>query len=145
VPAFCAEEEKQQRRVTSLARKCETEMEKFVDFDQAIAAHASWKAKLRAYLKKPDHSLKAIEVQSDSKCALGQWIYGEGKRWSATPNYEILRKEHARFHRAAAEVVGKADSGQLADEEVAVGSKSEFMVASAAVVNAITRMRLDAH
>jgi methyl-accepting chemotaxis protein len=88
---------------------------------------------------------KAMEVQSDSKCPLGQWIYGKGKTWNASPNYEVLRKEHARFHRAAAEIIRKADSGQSTGEEVAIGLQSEFTVASAAVVNAITRIRSQAH
>ncbi len=115
-----------------------------MDFDQAIAAHSAWKAKLKAYLKNPDHSLKPADVQVDNKCILGQWIYGEGKRWSSTPGYSELKAQHAKFHLAAAAVVRKADSGQPVAEEIALGAKSDFTTTTVAVVNAIVRMKADA-
>ena len=112
-----------------------------MDFDEAIKAHSSWKLKLSVYLAKPDGSLKASEIQLDNKCALGQWIYGEGSKWSALPEYATLKQEHARFHKAAAQVVTKADSGQNVSEETALGTQSEFSVASMAVVTAILAIR----
>jgi hypothetical protein len=112
-----------------------------MNFDEAIKAHSAWKMKLSDYLKKPDKSLKASEVCLDNKCALGQWIYGDGKKWSTLAEYETLKKEHARFHKAAAEVVTKADSGKDTSEETALGSKSEFAMASTAVVTAIMSIK----
>jgi len=108
-----------------------------MDFDEAIRAHSAWKTKLSGYLKNPDGSLKPADIQPDNKCPLGQWIYGEGCKHSAIPEYGTLKTEHARFHKAAAEVVKKADSGQSTAEDTAIGSKSEFGVASSAVVTAI--------
>lgn len=112
-----------------------------MDFDEAIKAHSVWKMKLAAYLQKPDGSLKASEIEVDNKCALGQWIHGEGKKWQAIPEYAALKADHARFHRAAAEVVRKADSGQNTSEDIALGGKSEFAQASTAVVTAIMTLR----
>lgn len=112
-----------------------------MDFDEAIKAHAMWKMKLSTYLKNPDGSLKASDIQVDNKCQLGQWIHGEGAKWSSLPEYAILKTEHAKFHVAAAEVVRKADSGQDAREETALGSASDFSSASSAVVGAIMSMR----
>lgn len=112
-----------------------------MDFDEAIKAHSAWKIKLSNYLKKPDGSLKANEIQMDNKCALGQWIYGEGAKFSSLPEYNTLKQEHAKFHKAAAQVVTKADSGQNTLEETALGSKSEFAAASSAVVAAIMGIR----
>src|SRR5579864_7349373 len=97
-----------------------------MDFDQAIAAHGAWKLKLRDYLSKPNGSLKVAEISLDNKCPLGQWIYSEGSRYSKLPEYSTLKTEHAHFHKAAAEVVRKADSGQSVTEEMALGSSSEF-------------------
>ncbi len=116
-----------------------------MNFDDAIAAHSAWKARLRTYVKNPDHSLKAADIEVDSKCVLGQWIYGEGKQWSSSAGYSTLQREHAKFHVAAAAVVRKADSGQSVSEEIALGAASDFTTASAAVVNAIVRMRKEAH
>jgi hypothetical protein len=112
-----------------------------MDFDEAIKAHSSWKMKLSTYLRKPDGSLKVSEIQVDNKCALGQWIYGEGAKYSSLPEYATLKQEHAKFHKAAAQVVYKADSGQDTSEETALGTKSEFTSASSAVVSAIMAIR----
>lgn len=115
-----------------------------MDFDQAIAAHSAWKGKLREYLAKKDGSLSSGEVSADNKCVLGQWIHGEGTRYSKLPEYSTLKKEHARFHKAAADVVLKAESGQLVTEEVALGSRSDFATTSSAVVMAIAAMKKQA-
>lgn len=112
-----------------------------MDFDEAIKAHSAWKLKLSSYLRKPDGSLKATDVQVDNKCQLGQWIYGEGAKHSSMAEFTTLKSEHAKFHKAAAEVVKKADSGQDTSEETALGSKSAFSSASSAVVNAVMAMK----
>lgn len=112
-----------------------------MDFDEAIKAHSAWKMKLSTYLKKPDGSLKASDIQVDNKCALGQWIHGEGAKYSSLAEFATLKAEHARFHKAAAQVVQKADSGQDTSEETSLGSKSEFAQASSSVVSAIMAIR----
>lgn len=112
-----------------------------MDFDEAIKAHGAWKLKLSGYLKSPDGSLKAGDIQVDNKCALGQWIYGEGTKWSALPEFAALKSEHQKFHRAAAAVVQKADTGASVSEDIALGAKSDFASASSAVVSAIMAMR----
>ena len=112
-----------------------------MDFDEAIAAHAAWKMKLAKYLKNRDGSLQASELSLDNKCRLGQWIYGEGAQYAKQPEYATLKNEHARFHKAVGEVVRRADSGQSIAEEMTIGSRSEFMLASAAVVAAIMKLK----
>lgn len=112
-----------------------------MDFDEAIKAHSAWKMKLSAYLRKPDGSLKSTEIQADNKCALGQWIHGEGAKFSSHAEFVTLKAEHARFHKAAAQVVQRADSGQDTSEETSLGAKSEFGSASGSVVSAIMAIR----
>lgn len=112
-----------------------------MDFEQAILAHRHWKDKLSDYLKKPDHSLSAMEVAKDDKCELGKWIHGDGAKHAKSPEFQQLRSEHARFHKAAADVVHKADSGANVSGDTALGGHSEFSAASTAVVKAIMSMR----
>jgi Chemoreceptor zinc-binding domain len=112
-----------------------------MNFDEAIAAHGKWKQTLSQYLRKPDGSVKIAEIAVDNKCPLGKWIHGEGAQHSKLPEYGALKTNHARFHKAAAEVVRKADSGQPAAEETTLGSRSEFGTASSAVVIAIMNMK----
>lgn len=112
-----------------------------MNFDDAIKAHAAWKLKLSGYLSKPDGSIKATEVELDNRCDLGKWIYGDGKKHASLAEYSTLKSEHAVFHKAAAEVVRKADAGQNTSEEVALGGASPFSKASQAVVAAIMAIK----
>lgn len=112
-----------------------------MNFDDAIKAHSAWKIKLSTYLRKPDGSLKAAEIEPDNKCALGQWIHGEGATHASLPEFTTLKSEHIKFHKAAAEVVRKADSGKDTSEETALGGKSEFSTTSQAVITAIMVMK----
>jgi hypothetical protein len=112
-----------------------------MDFDQAVAAHAAWKIKLGRYLKNPDGSLQASELSQDNKCALGEWIYGEGGKYAKLPDFSKLQNEHARFHKAVGDVVRRANSGQSVTQETSLGSQSEFMQASMGVVAAIVNLK----
>lgn len=112
-----------------------------MDFDGAIRAHSEWKIKLSAYLRNPDQSLDANKVQLDNQCPLGQWIHSDAKQYAANPDYTTLLGQHARFHKAAADVIRRADSGENVGDDVALGSSSEFGQASTQVVQAIMKMK----
>jgi len=112
-----------------------------MNFDDAVAAHSEWKRKLNSYVRNPDHSLKASEVDADDRCELGKWLKGEGQQYSAAPEFARLTKEHARFHKAAADIVSRVDSGQDVSADLAIGGGSEFGRASSAVVLAIMGMK----
>jgi len=105
-----------------------------MNFDSAIDVHVGWKMKLSAYLAKPDNSLDPTKVSADNLCDLGKWIYSEGKAHAHMPEFSRLTADHAQFHKAAAEVVRKANTGIKVTDEVALGSKSDFAQASTAVV-----------
>ena len=112
-----------------------------MNFDDAIKAHSAWKMKLSKYLANPDKSLKAEDVAQDSKCDLGKWIHGEAIQFNQLPEYSALKLEHANFHKAAADVIRKADSGQSTSEDTQLGGSSPFAKASSAVVTAIMAIR----
>ena len=113
-----------------------------MDFDGAIAAHASWKSKLSKYLRNPDKSLKAADIAVDHQCALGQWLYGEGKKYSSDSEFSELKKAHATFHREAADLVKRADLGEKVSEEAGLGTTSQYGKASNQVVQSIVKMKL---
>lgn len=112
-----------------------------MDFDEAVSMHTKWKRKLRHYVAQHDGSLSPAEVSLDHKCVLGQWIYGEGAKYSSLPEFTKLKYEHARFHAVAAEVVMKANSGESVSSEMAPCSNSKFSTASSAIVMAIIAMK----
>ena len=105
--------------------------------EDAILAHARWKTRLISYLGQPDGSINVGDLQVDNKCELGRWIYGEGKKHSALPEYATLQAAHANFHRVAAAVVKSADAGQIKETNDALGAGSDFGSASSSVINAI--------
>ena len=115
-----------------------------MNFDDAVSAHSQWKMKLSAYLLHPDGSMDAATASLDNKCSLGQWIVGEGAKYSTLPEYAKLKSEHTRFHKAVGNVIRKAATGQKVTDEIALGSHSEFGVASNAVVLAIMAMKAKA-
>jgi len=113
-----------------------------MDFDAAIKAHSDWKLKLSSYLRKRDGSLDHNVVCKDNSCALGQWIQGEGTRnFAGLALFQTLKSDHTRFHRAAADIVRKANTGLDVVEQTALGSTSEFSVASKSVVASIVKMK----
>lgn len=112
-----------------------------MDFDEAISVHSAWKHKLKLYLSRPDHSLKAASVAVNDRCKLGEWIVGEGRKYSTLPEFTTLSAQHTRFHKAAADIVRKADRGQDVSGELVPGSNSEFSQATASVVRALIEMK----
>jgi hypothetical protein len=112
-----------------------------MDFDSAIVAHTTWKNKLKNYLEKRDGSLNSADVQSDQKCELGQWIHGEGRKWNRKPAFIELKTRHAQFHAAAAALVRKVDSGLSVNDDIIVGSGSEFSKSTAGVVKSLVKLR----
>jgi hypothetical protein len=114
---------------------------RMMNIEEAITAHATWKMKLAKYLSFPDRSLNASVVGSPDLCELGKWIKDEGKQYSNRPEFTALVSGHNRFHKAAGEIVRKADAGEHITDEIALGSKSEFAAASAAIVKSIMAMK----
>ena len=112
-----------------------------MNFDEAIQAHSSWKIKLSSYLRKPDGSLRSVEVRTEGRCPLGQWLHGEGRKFSSLPEYLALINDHAKFHNAAADVVDKANSGKETNQDRAIGIGSEYATASQNVVKSIINLK----
>lgn len=112
-----------------------------MDFDEAIGTHSKWKRTLRHSLAKRDGGLSPSDVSLDHKCALGEWIYGEGASYSALPEYTKLKYEHARFHMVASEMVRRANSGESIDAAMEPCSNSEFSTSSASIVMALMAMK----
>ncbi len=112
-----------------------------MSFDDAVNCHSEWKKRLHGYIAHPDHSLKVEEVAADHKSKLGEWIRGEGKKYSAYPEFARLTVEHKRLHRLAAEIVRRADLGEDVGAEFALGVGSEFASSSAVVVLALMDMK----
>ena len=80
-------------------------------------------------------SIKVADLGADNPCELGKWIHGEATRTIPVAELAALKAAHAKFHRAAADIVRKVDAGAAVDQNAALGFQSEFGAASLAVVN----------
>lgn len=88
-----------------------------MDWMEIIGAHVMWKQRLTSFLAGSSEELNPDLIRLDDRCALGKWIYGDGKPMSQLPRYEEVRALHAQFHQYAADVVNLHLSGNTAEAE----------------------------
>jgi hypothetical protein len=112
-----------------------------MNVDDAVKAHSLWKMKLAQYISKPDRSLNASVVGSANECELGKWINSEGKNYSNLPEFAAMASSHTHFHKAAGDIIRKADAGVKVAEEIALGGNSDFAAASTAIVQSLMKLR----
>ena len=56
--------------------------------------------------------LDVATLSQDDVCAIGKWLYGEGKTlYGHLPEYEVARKVHAELHLCAGEVLTQHQIG----------------------------------
>ena len=106
---------------THLAPEIDPEEDHFdgLYLGQAVQGHLNWKKRLKAIIvdgQQDDVDIASVAV--DDQCALGQWLYGRAKpRYGHLPEYVRLRKMHAEFHLAAAQVLLSSRNAQRAEAE----------------------------
>ena len=89
-----------------------------MDWMEIIGAHVMWKQRLTAFLAgSSSEALDPDMIRLDDRCALGKWIYGDGKPMARLPGYEEVRALHAQFHQYAADVVSLHLAGDTAAAE----------------------------
>lgn len=94
-----------------------------LNFQDAVAAHQRWKARLQACIAgTSSEKLDPAVVGRDDQCALGKWIHGQGTLTFGTmPAFSTLKIEHAQFHRIAGEVLSDVYAGRTADAQTKLG------------------------
>ncbi len=112
-----------------------------MDFDEAVRHHASWKFRMSVYLRQPDGSMKPEATAADDACDLGRWILRAQAQLGPFPDFVRLRASHAAFHRAAADLVRRANAGERLSAEAELGSDSDYTRRSADVVEAILALK----
>jgi len=98
--------------------------------DKAIGAHGAWKVKLRQNID-GTLSLVPAEVGVDNRCEFGKWLYSlTGTPAATDPYYKEILELHKAFHKVAATVVTKVQSGDKTGAEAAIGFKGDYTAAS---------------
>lgn len=115
-----------------------------LDFVAAIEAHRKWKHRLTDYIEgKSTEELDPAVICQDDKCALGKWIYGEGRTFCGhMPKFHQLKADHAEFHISAAEVVTLHKKGKI-DEAKALILDGAFAKYSMAVQTELSKLYME--
>ena len=111
---------------------------------KAIAAHSSWKARLKSAVASGKFDVTPADIKVDNRCEFGKWLYSS--EFSAaekqTQNYRRAVDLHAKFHQEAARVVEWATSGHKDEAEMAMGLEGGYTKASSALTKALVEWRL---
>ena len=115
-----------------------------MNLEDAIAAHAEWKMKLRRAIQHKER-LDVAGLSVDNKCPLGQWLHGEAKvRYSELEAYRACVAKHAEFHRCAGLVASAINAGNYTDAEGMLANGTPYADASIAATVAIMGLRKQA-
>jgi methyl-accepting chemotaxis protein len=86
------------------------------DYDTIVAKHRKWIDDLRNLLDGEKINLSTSK-DAHKNCALGQWIYGEGKQFSSLASYKVLEKTHEQFHAKAGDIIALKRAGKTMEAE----------------------------
>jgi hypothetical protein len=101
---------------------------------KAIAAHASWKRRLRDAIDTGSSDVNVHTAGRDDVCEFGQWLHSGSAAASGASQHRTCLELHARFHKAAADVLQLALEGHKGEAEQRLKAiDSEFNAASAAL------------
>jgi len=111
---------------------------------KAVAAHSSWKARLRSAVDTGKFDVTIANVKADNQCEFGKWLYGPdfSTAEKQTENYRTVKDLHAKFHLEAAKVVECATSGHKYKAAVAIGLEGSYTKASSALTKELVQWRL---
>lgn len=100
--------------------------------------------KLSKYLENPDGSLEVDVVCQDNQCALGKWIYGDGKKFAKSYSYEPLRHAHAHFHKIAGQIIDHANKNEINKANSLLEPQGPFMQATTNCLEKLDQLKSDA-
>jgi Chemoreceptor zinc-binding domain len=111
--------------------------------ENAITAHAGWKARLRAAVISGKFDGTSATVKVDNQCDFGKWLYSAEFSDSDrdTDHYRTVKQLHAQFHEEAAKVVELAISDQKSVAEKAIGVGGPYAKISTALTEAMIKWR----
>jgi hypothetical protein len=110
-------------------------------FTHAIAAHATWKSRLKQAIETGKSDWAVESVRPDGLCEFGKWLYACSSAETATERWRKIRELHAEFHREAARILTLALTGRTADAQAAYALGSHFSKTSADLTLALVAWR----
>jgi methyl-accepting chemotaxis protein len=111
-----------------------------INLDNAIQAHANWRAKLRTAVTQKE-TLDADTVSRDDCCELGKWLHGAGSsQYGGKPSFVQLLESHRQFHQEAGKVARLINQGAYSEAEKQLENNTGFSNASQKVGAAVIQL-----
>ena len=111
-----------------------------INLDNAIQAHANWRAKLRTAVAQKE-TLDADTVSRDDCCELGKWLHGAGSsQYGGKPSFVQLLESHRQFHQEAGKVARLINQGAYSEAEKQLENNTGFSNASQKVGAAVIQL-----
>lgn len=101
------------------------------EIDKAIAAHGSWKARLRSAIETGKSEFTVEKVRTDNQCDFGKWLYSLPSSELGSEFGKKVKALHAQFHVQAAKVLDLALTSKKKEAEEAMTTTSDFGKTSA--------------
>lgn len=107
--------------------------------DKALQSHIQWKLKLLASIA-GNAKIDKATAGVDHLCELGQWIYGEGKRFEGVEEFRVLRAKHEKFHLCVRHVCEQIELGRIDEvrKEISAGG---YKRASTETIDSILKLK----
>ena len=107
--------------------------------DKGFIAHVKVKTRLLKIINGEEQA-EPEDVRSDSKCIVGEWIYGPGTSFATKEEYKTLQQIHKEFHEEAYNALMLKKQGEDAKAKEYVES-GPFEKKSQEIKAAITKMK----
>lgn len=109
--------------------------------DSMLVAHQKWKTKLQHAIASGE-LLDVKTIKRDDCCALGKWIYGNGRiPYGHFPEFERLMNSHKEFHFIPSIVADVINSKNLEQSHSMIAGNSQFAHSSSEVALAIFELK----
>jgi hypothetical protein len=111
--------------------------------DRAIVAHAYWRQRLYFALAAGRCDLTPEAIQSDRRCAFGEWLHGLPDEARASSHWKQVAALHVAFHELAGNALRAVLTGRSSEALHMLSLDGEFSQASASLVAALSQWRKD--
>ena len=107
----------------------------------AIGAHGAWKMRLRTAIRTGTGDISVADASHEALCAFGKWLTGPSipPQVRAGVPWQLVRRLHAEFHRAAGQVLDAALKGRSDQAEDLLAGP--YAAASDKLVRALTKWK----
>ncbi len=113
-------------------------------FDAAIAAHKKWLERLEQFADGSGSETIDYESVGDAaRCDLGQWLAGDGRKFSHLDGFDRLEDVHASFHKTALQAVALVRQGSHLQAHMLIAGRLADL--SVEIVQVIEELKRDFH